>query len=192
MQYRYVHVKSLINTITRPDSLFNGSYTIDPYQNCAFNCAYCDSTLDPTIYIKSNAEEILKKKIKDLLKKRIIIGSVHDPYQHNHPIHIITKSDLITRDLDILKQMDDVLVTVSIISLDAMICKLFEQDAPSSLKRLQTIKTLANNNIKTGTAMIPIFPFITDEMIEQVIQQSINHQASYFLHDFLFSSVRHS
>jgi DNA repair photolyase len=203
MQYRHIHVKSLINTITRKDYLFDGSYTIDPYQNCEFNCSYCDSTLEEVIYIKSNAEKILKEKINYLPKKRIIIGSVHDAYQpiekkleitrnilaicheNDQPVHIITKSDLITRDLDIIKEMNDVLVTVTILSLDAMISRLFERDAPPPMKRYQTIRTLTSNKIKTGVAMIPILPFITDEMVEQVLKESIKHHASYFLHGYL-------
>ena len=203
MSYQYIQADSILNIITRKDGLFDGSYTVDPYQYCAFNCSYCDSGQTPTILIKSNAEALLRQKIKEIPKKRIIIGSVHDPYQPieqktrltrdillvlketDHPIHIITKSDLILRDMDILQTMSDVYVSFSIISLDHMIHQIFEQDAPSPLKRLQTMDQLALKQIKTGVAMIPIFPFITDEMIEPLIIQAVKRHGRYFLHGFL-------
>jgi DNA repair photolyase len=47
------------------------------------------------------------------------------------------------------------------------------------------MQQLAKHHINTGVAMIPIFPFITDEMIEPMIQQAKHHQAAYFLHGFL-------
>ena len=111
MLYKQIKVDFLLNKITNKDKLFAGNYTIDPYQNCEFGCLYCDSSFDKTIFIKTNAAEILKKELETAKKGTIIVGSVHDPYQraeeeleitrdllktikkHEFSWHLLTKSD---------------------------------------------------------------------------------------------------
>ena len=123
MNYKQIKVDSLINKIIKKDTLFGGKYTIDPYQNCEYGCKYCDSSFDETIYIKSNAVELLKSEITQIEKGIIIVGSVHDPYQkaeeyykitrrllkiiqnNNFSCHILTKSNLVLRDIDILSKI---------------------------------------------------------------------------------------
>jgi len=202
MEYRLITCNSLIKKITKKDILFNGVYCLDPYQNCEFDCQYCDSSFEKTIYIKTNASEILEKEIIHLKKEVIIIGSVNDPYQkaeekyeitknllktikkHGFPCHILTKSTLIQRDIDLLKEMKS-MVTVSIPSLDKNIINLFEKDVPSPEKRFQTVELLVENKIKTGVAMIPIIPFLTELEIERIIRKTSLSKAQYFLHKHL-------
>ena len=81
MRYQHIHVPRFVKKITFKDVLFNGTYTIDPYQNCEFGCGYCDSSYDETVFIKSNAVERFKEELPMMNKGRIIIGSVHDAYQ---------------------------------------------------------------------------------------------------------------
>ena len=122
MKYKQIIINSALKKITKKDILFNGDYTIDPYQNCEFGCMYCDSSIEKKVMIKNNVIEILNKELKEIKKANIIIGSVHDPYQkkkkkqektrnilklikkHNLCCHILTKSDLVLRDIDILKK----------------------------------------------------------------------------------------
>ncbi|MFO8078449.1 MAG: radical SAM protein [Thermoplasmatota archaeon] len=204
MNYKCIQQNSLIKTITRDDTLFHGDYTIDPYQHCEFGCSYCDSTFDHTIYITKNASELLKKELPHHKKGRIIIGSVHDPYQtiekkyeitrsllqilqkKQIPIHILTKSTLILRDLDIFKKMNNLLITFSILSNDEHIWHLFEGKTPSPLSRLETMRQLTSH-AKTGVAMIPIIPGITDTKnhIETLIKKAKKHRAKYFIHTYL-------
>ncbi len=202
MEYRLISCNSLIKKITKKDTLFNGVYCVDPYQNCEFDCQYCDSSLEKTVYVKINAYEILEKEIKHLKNEVIIIGSVNDPYQkaeekyeitknllktikkHDFPCHILTKSTLIQRDIDLLKDMH-CMVTVSIPSLDKKIINLFEKDVPSPEKRFQTVELLVENKIKTGVAMIPIIPFLTESDINQIIRKASLSKAQYFLHKHL-------
>jgi len=202
MNHTIITCESLIKKITRTDTLFNGQYCIDPYQNCEIGCLYCDSSFDHTIYIKHNAAEILEKELPNLQKGVIIIGSVHDPYQkaelkyeltkkilqsikkHQFPCHILTKSTHILRDINLLTQIDCT-VTISISSTDEKVAKIFEQNVPSPLNRLQTIKTLTDHNIKTGLALIPILPYITETSLEDIVQQAKNHNARYILHKHL-------
>jgi DNA repair photolyase len=203
MQYKDTRVSNLINKITFKDVLFKGNYTLDPYQNCSFGCAYCDSAYENTIYVKTNAVELFKQEVPTIQKGRIIIGSVHDPYQpieqkvrltrdilevvkeYDMPIHILTKSPLIKRDIDILQQIHDVLVTITIFTSDQKISNLFEPLVPSPLDRFQMVSNLQSHHIKTGIALIPIMPYITDGTIEEFLITSALHHANHIIYKHL-------
>lgn len=185
------------------DRLFGGEYTLDPYQNCEFGCSYCDSSYEKTVFIKTNAVEILKRELKKIKKGRVILGSVHDPYQpieektwltrellevikeYDMPIHILTKSPLILRDLDILTSLSDVLVTFTIITTDQRLSNIFEKNVPTPLKRFQTIKELKNNTIKAGIALIPILPYITEKNAEDLVEKASLNKVDYIIYKHL-------
>jgi DNA repair photolyase len=203
MQYKQIRVTSLLNKIVTKDSLFSGDYTVDPYQNCEFGCLYCDSSFDKTIYIKSNAVEIIEKELKQSKKGTVIIGSVHDPYQkteesckitrellekirtHGFSCHVLTKSDLVLRDIDILSEIRDSRVTISITSLKESIFNVFEKDVPSPDVRLQTIEKLSSAGITAGLAVIPVLPFFVEAELEKMIKLAKKHRAHYLLHKHL-------
>lgn len=193
----------MLNRITTKDKLFNGDYTLDPYQNCGFGCKYCDSTYDETIYIKTNAAQLLKKELETTEKGTIIVGSVVDPYQkaeesHNitrnlleiieqydFPCHILTKSNLVLRDIDILSKMNNCVVTMSIATTNQSVSDLFERDVPSPMERLETIKKLSESGITAGLAVIPILPFIVEDELEDIVKSAKKHKARYLLHKHL-------
>lgn len=202
MEYRLIHCDSLLKKITKKDILFNGTYCIDPYQNCEFGCLYCDSSFDKTIYVKKNAVETLENELQTVEKGVIIVGSVHDPYQkaeqkyeitkkilktikkYHFPCHILTKSTLVLRDISLLSSMN-CMVTISILSLNENVYRIFEENVPPSKERLQTIKTLANHGIKTGAALIPILPYIVEWDLEHITKSVKNNKAHYLLHKHL-------
>lgn len=203
MQYKQILCDSLTNEITAKDNLFIGDYTIDPYQYCEFGCRYCDSTVNDIIYIKANAVEVLENELEQRKKGRIIVGSVHDPYQnaeekykitrellevierYDFSCHILTKSPLVLRDKDIISRMESSLVTVSIVSLDKQISKLFEKHVPLPKKRLQAMKALSENDIRTGLAVMPILPFIVENKFEELVESARDHNAQYVIHKHL-------
>lgn len=203
MQYKDLQVNSILNKIVKKDKLFSGDYTLDPYKNCEFGCRYCDSSFEKTVYVKSNALEILDSELKKSKNGTIIVGSVHDPYQkiekqlgltrellkiiqkHNFDCHILTKSNLVTRDMDILSSMKHSQVTISIISLDEDITDVFERNVPNSLERLKTVKKLNENGIKAGVAIIPLLPFITENEIEDILKIAKQNKARYILYKYL-------
>jgi len=203
MNYKPIQCSFLLNRITTKDKLFNGNYTLDPYQNCGFGCRYCDSTYDETIYIKTNAAQLLKKELKTTEKGTIIVGSVVDPYQkaeesynitrnlleiieqYDFPCHILTKSNLILRDIDLLSKMNNCKATISITTLNPSVSDLFERDVPSPIERLETIKKLSERGIKTGLAVIPILPFIAEDEFENIVKSAKKHKAHYILHKHL-------
>lgn len=202
MEYRVISYNSLIKKITKKDTLFNGNYCIDTYQNCEFGCKYCDSSIENTIYIKLDVDETLNKELKNLKKGVIIVGSVNDPYQkaeekykttrrileviknNNFPCHILTKSDLILRDIDLLTEMDCT-VTISIMSLKETITKIFENNVPPPLQRLKTLESIAEKGITAGVALIPIMPHLIDAELDEIVRKSKEFKAQYFLHKFL-------
>jgi len=203
METRYIKIDKLIKKITKKDALFNGKYALDPYQNCMFECLYCDSSFDKIVLIKSNAPDILRKEIKDIEKGKIILGSVHDPYQNieektgltrellkiirdnNFGCHILTKSNLILRDIDILSKIKDCNVTISITSTDEEISKYFEENVPTPTERLSVVKHLNKNDIRSGVALIPILPHIIEEGIEDIIRTVKQYDAQYLVHKYL-------
>ena len=202
-QYKHIKINSLINKIISKDKLFTGDYTIDPYQNCEIGCIYCDSSYEKTVYIKTNAVEILKEELKQYKKGTIILGSVHDPYQnvekkyrltreilktikeYNFRCHILTKSNLVLRDIDLLMQSKQPIVTISLTSINNKISKVFECNAPAPMERLRTVEKLNENGIKSGVAVIPWLPYFIEEEIEDFIKNIKKHKACYILHKHL-------
>lgn len=199
MSIKPITCDTLIRTVTFKDRLFHGNYTLDPYQNCAFQCSYCDSSLDTTIFVKINAPEHLEQALPSLKKGIVIIGSVNDAYQaaerdylitrkllmtlkkHGFPCHIITKSTLIERDLDLVTSMNCI-VTISLLTLDSYIHSTFEKNVDSPQNRLHILKLLHDKGVYSGIAFIPFLPYISEPDIEPLVAESKKHGAQYFLH----------
>src|SRR5690349_2369260 len=129
-------VKSVLNKTKGRDPWFLDDYTINPYSGCSFNCLYCyirgskyGIHMEEKLSVKSNALEVLEKQLKNRAKKEqygiIVLSSATDPYlqieketsltrnileliaHYRFPVHVITKSDLVLRDLDILKRINE-------------------------------------------------------------------------------------
>ena len=98
-------------------------------------------------------------------------------YKNNFPVHILTKSTLVQRDIDILKQINkktSAIVSFSFSSVDDQISAIFEPCVPPPSERLKTIKMLKEEGISCGMYLMPVIPFITDkrEKIEASIQKA--------------------
>jgi len=203
MQYKHIRVESVLKKITNKDTLFAGDYIVDPYQNCEFGCLYCDSSFDKTIFIKTNAPEILREELKKHDKGMIIVGSVHDPYQKieknckitrnlleiisesGFSCHILTKSDLVLRDLDVLSKIKNCIVTMSISSVNKSVYNIFERDVPLSTIRINILEELRKSGIRSGLAVIPIFPFITEVELNEIFRTAKASKADYLLYKHL-------
>jgi DNA repair photolyase len=102
------------------------------------------------------------------------------------PTYVMTKSDLVLRDLDLLNDINEKAwcnVSFSISTLDKKIAGLFEPKATTPQKRLEAMRTIAEKGILSGVTYIPIIPYITDsdEQLEETIRISKGYNAGYIL-----------
>ncbi|MFZ2102533.1 MAG: PA0069 family radical SAM protein, partial [Oricola sp.] len=122
--------------------------------------------------------------------KTIAIGTNTDPYQpierewmlmrailevldrHNHPVGIVTKSHLVTRDIDILSRMAEkglVKVALSVTTMDRKLARTMEPRASTPSKRLEAIRMLTDAGIPTSGMIAPIIPGLNDHEIEKLL-----------------------
>ena len=177
-----------VNNWITPSKLPGVDFVINPYVGCPHKCVYCYAGFMKTF---TNHEEdwgdFLDVKhcdkaisTKRLDGKNIVISSVTDPYNAFEKqyrvtrqlleqlrncranITIITKSDLILRDIDLIGQLENVEVAISLNSLDDDFRRHFEPRAPGATRRLDALRQIHEAGIKTVLFMSPIFPGITD------------------------------
>ncbi|HAP01841.1 MAG TPA: radical SAM protein [Bacteroidetes bacterium] len=95
--------------------------------------------------------------------------------QYRHPLGIITKNQLVLRDIDLLKELaadNLVMVMISITSLDENMRRKLEPRTASALRRLNVIETLAKNNIPCGVMTAPIIPGINSHEIPELMKSA--------------------
>lgn len=129
-----------------------------------------------------NISDILERQMRSSKYKgeQIYIGTVTDPYQpseekykltrkilevltnYNNPVSILTKSDLVLRDIDLLKRIKKLDVNFTINSLDEKWKKLVEPNSPTVERRLEAIKKLAKEGIPSFAMVGPYWPIFTD------------------------------
>ena len=178
-------------------------YSFSPYTGCSHRCAYCYITsYIPRAFDcrpKDNLLERLGREIRRLDRKiPIAIASSSDPYvpmeistnltretlrlltQSGFKVLLVTKSNLVTRDVDIIKQAR-CSVSMTITTLQTKIAKLLEPSAPSPGKRLEAIKTLTEANIPCSIRIDPIIPGINDglEQLEALIEEMVRAGAKH-------------
>jgi DNA repair photolyase len=104
------------------------------------------------------------------------------------PLHTITKSDLVTRDLDLLERIKQVYAAVSftITTADDDLARRLEPGAPLPSARFAAMRALAERGITTGVTLMPVLPFIEDtpENITAIVEKSHQCGARYILPAF--------
>ncbi|MCX4366106.1 MAG: radical SAM protein [Bacilli bacterium] len=209
MVIKEVHVNDLVTKSNLPAS----DYVINPYVGCPHGCKYCYASFmkrftghseewGTFIDVKRCDKKINGKKLEG---KRVFLSSVTDCYNQYEEeyrltrnileqlvdvdciLNISTKSKLILRDLDLLKQMKNIEVSMSINTMDEEFKK--DMDNASSIKdRLDTLKILHENGIRTVLFMSPMFPFLTDyktlinvskDYVDEYWFENLNLRGSY-------------
>lgn len=187
LKIKEIKTKSIIVKSALPDS----DYVINPYTGCMHSCIYCYAVFmkrftnhsEPWgkfVDVKINAPDLIPQNTKKYKGKLIMISSVTDPYQ---PIErkyklmrkilenlislepnlcIMTKSDLIERDIDLLSQFENCQAGISISTLDEKIRKQIEPLASSPQKRISTVRKLKKAGISNFIFISPILPEITN------------------------------
>ena len=191
----YVNAKSIL-------SAKNG---MNLYRGCSHGCIYCDSRSKcyhmehdfEDIEIKENAIELLENALKRKRKKCMLgTGSMTDPYipleskignvrkalalanQYGFGFTLITKSDRILRDLDLLKSINDktkCVVQMTLTTYDEDLCRKIEPNVSTTRERFEALKKLNEAGIPTIVWLCPILPFIndTEENITGILEYCI-------------------
>jgi DNA repair photolyase len=201
-----VIAKSILNKTKRRDPWFLDDYTVNPYSGCSFNCLYCyirgskyGVNMAEKLSVKQNAIDLLDRALALRARKKqygiIVLSSATDPYlqfeqtelltrqlleiilYYRFPVHIITKSDLVSRDFDLLKQIDAeailpfdlqdklthrAFITFSFSTIDTEIARIFEPGAPSPELRLSALSKARMMGLCSGVSLMPLLPFISD------------------------------
>ncbi len=209
-----ITAKVILNTVRQPDDWFGLKYNMNLYRGCQHQCIYCDSRSEcyqiedfSDVLVKANAIELLRNELsRKRVKGTIGTGSMNDPYmpieaqrnlthqalqviaEFRFPVHIITKSDLVLKDLAILHEINRVYaaVTFTITTADDKLGKKVEPGAPKVSARLKAMQTLAENGILTGVTLMPVLPFLEDnvENIRQIVNLAQESGASYIIPSF--------
>lgn len=209
---RFIQAKKILSHGSpQGDPWFGTSYTMNLYRGCSHGCIYCDSrskcyqiTDFENIQVKANAIELLHRELRSKRRKGTIgFGSMNDCYMpierdqkltrqalqvvahHHFPVHIITKSTLVLRDIDLLQKINPIYaaVSITITTTDDELAKRIEPYAPSPSERFKAVRQLNEAGIYAGITFMPILPFITDtkENVIQMAEMAKQAKASYVL-----------
>lgn len=198
------------NAITRT-GIAGYDYCLNPYVGCAHGCKYCYATFmkrftghaEPWgtfVDIKINAADVLRRQLRGIRKGALLIGTVTDPYQPleeryhltrdclsaltSSPlsVNILTRSALIVRDIDILRQLPSVEAGFSITTNRDDIRRIFEPGAPSITARVKALKAIHDAGIKTYVfigPMLPMDPAALAGMIEGSTDEVLIDRLNY-------------
>jgi len=172
--------------ILSPCGLRNLKYQVDPYVGCEHYCYYCyalaqaETDWSKEIQTYENIIEQLNEELDKISPQTIYMGYHTDPYQpceaeykqtrkvlelflkKGFSASILTKSDLIVRDIDILKKMNSAAVSISVAFNDNSTRRLFEARTMDTEKRIAALRKLKEAGIRTGALVCPVIPYITD------------------------------
>ena len=208
LELQEYNVRKIINIHKHVDGpWFWGKYTAHPYVGCRSGCEFCyargsrylgrrhPDTFDTLIQVKINAVELLRKELARLEHEIISCGDWQQPAEDSYrlsrgmlevvhdlsfPLFIVERSPLVTRDLDLLTEINHrtwVGVLFSISSVDPVLKRAFEPRSPGVKRRLQAMDKLANAGILVGTSLMPIFPFVGDDKahLEDLVRATRDH-----------------
>lgn len=162
------------------------------YRGCLHGCIYCDARstcyqmnhVFEDIAVKANAPKLLEEALRRKRKRCMIgTGAMSDPYlplerelgltrkclelidEYGFGLSILTKSDLILRDLDLLKRINQktkCVVQITMTTYDDELCKIIEPGVCTTGRRFEVLKIMREEGIPTICWMTPILPFIND------------------------------
>lgn len=217
---KFVKTKTILTKAKNGDYWFGIDYNMNLYRGCSHGCIYCDSRSNcyhienfGMVRGKENALSILEQELSKKREKGVIgIGAMSDTYNPNEfkyeetrnalkliskygfGVSIDTKSDLIVRDIDLLKEINtknNVIIKFTITTPHDELSKKIEPHVCVSSKRLKAMKQLSDNGIFVGILMNPVLPFITDkeEDIKELVRLAKIHGAK-FIHTYMGMTLR--
>lgn len=172
-------------------SILSKNNGMNLYRGCSHGCIYCDSRskiygMDhgfEDIEVKENSLELLKKELKKRTPSMIGTGAMTDPYvpleknlkyvrnalklinDYGFGFTCITKSDLVLRDLDLLKKINEktkAVVQMTLTTADDDLCGILEPNVCPTSRRVEVLERLNQEGIPTVVWLCPILPYIND------------------------------
>lgn len=215
-----IKAKTILSKVKYGDDWYGIDYNMNLYKGCSHGCIYCDSRSNcyhiddfDKVRGKENALYILERELSKKSDRGVVgIGAMSDTYnplekkyemtrgtlklisKYGFGVSIDTKSDLILRDIDLLKEINsknNVIIKFTITTPHDELSHIIEPNVCVSSKRLQAIKTLSENGIFTGIMMNPVLPFITDreDDIRLLVKLASEHGAK-FIHTYMGMTLR--
>lgn len=211
MIVKEVQAKSILSTSKVYD------YVVNPYIGCQHACSYCYARFmkrftghrEPWgdfVDVKSNAADLLRVEINKKKQGRVWVSGVCDPYQpleakyklsrqcleilarNNWPAIIQTRSPLVLRDMDIIRQGKGFEVGVSVTTADDGIRKLFEPKAPPVNERIRALDELHKAGIRTYAMIAPMLPGAEGlaELLEGKVDYVLIDRMNYHYADWIY------
>lgn len=178
------------------------------YRGCLHGCIYCDSRSEcyhfthdfEDIEVKENAPVLLEQALRSKRRKCMIAtGSMSDPYmppekelrltrrcleliaQYGFGSAVLTKSDLILRDLDVLEQINaqkKAVVQMTLTTADEQLCRILEPHVCTTARRFEVLETMRAHQIPTVVWLTPLLPFLNDtaENLRGILRYCIEAQ----------------
>ena len=173
-------------------SILSARNGINVYRGCTHGCIYCDSRstcyqmdhLFEDVAVKANAPQLLEEALRRKRRRCMIgTGSMCDPYlpleqetritrqcleiidRYGFGVSVLTKSDLILRDLDLLRRINEktkAVVCTTLTTFDEDLCRVLEPNVCTTRRRFEMLRTMHENGIRTGVWLCPILPFLND------------------------------
>lgn len=205
----------------RAKGIFTSDYGINIYRGCTHGCIYCDSRSDvyqmnhkfEDIEVKENAPELLKRELIRRKPFMIGTGAMTDPYiplekrlknvrkcleliyRYGFGFACLTKSDLVLRDIDLLKKINEktkAVVQITITTADDDLSRIIEPHVCPTSRRIEVLKKLKENGIPTVVWLCPILPHIndTEENINLILDTCIENEVKGVLNLGMGLSLR--
>ncbi|MCR4732500.1 MAG: radical SAM protein [Lachnospiraceae bacterium] len=182
-----------------------GHYGMNIYRGCTHGCIYCDSRSRcyqfdhafEDIEVKQNAPELLEAALRSKRKRGMIgTGAMSDPYMHceeqlrltrrcleiilqyGFGATVLTKSDRILQDIDLLDEINKkakCVVQVTLTTYDDDLCRIIEPAVCNTRRRIEVLEEMQKRGIPTIVWLCPILPFIndTEENIERILSECV-------------------
>lgn len=206
-RYTETRARGIVRKQKCLDSWFISRFGMNLYRGCEHACAYCDGRAEKyhvegdfgrDIQVKQNAPDLLRKELGRLKERGMIFvgGGVCDAYQpaeqkyqltrrclevileRGLPVHVLTKSALVERDLDLLERFHvdgaGAVVSVSFCSADQRVVDLFEPGCATVAERFRVLELARDRGIPTGIMLMPIIPLVSDspESLEALVSRA--------------------
>ena len=187
-----------------PCNLPNIAYQVDPYVGCGHYCYYCyalnqaETDWGKEIHTHNDIVDQLAEELENISPQKIYLSYYTDPYQPCEAEHlqtrkvlalllekgfwasILTKSDLVVRDMDLLQEMQDASVSVSVAFNDNGVRQQFEAHTIDTENRIEALRKLRAAGIKTNALICPVIPYITD--VEPLMDMLASHTDTIWIY----------